>query len=87
MRSHYAWVYKFFMRFGSLQSPGIEILQTLLQSVVPIPMIGYCGGVPQEVDSEMEITIQEGYQGVLQGSTAVDRRGKKQEPAEGVVKL
>lgn len=55
------------MRFGPPQSPGIEILLTLLESVVHIPMNGCCPGGPKEANSEMEISMQEGYLRVLWG--------------------
>lgn len=75
------------MRFGPPQSPGIEILLTLLESVVHIPMNGCCPGGPKEANSEMEISMQEGYLRVLWGRRAMDKKGKRQEPAEGVIKL
>ena len=59
--SHMPGVYKFFLRFGTPQSPGIKIISTLLQSVVLIPMNDCCGVSPKEADPWMEISLQKGY--------------------------
>lgn len=44
-----------------------------------------CSGVPWEVGSEMEISMQGVSQWVLLRSTAVEGKGKKQEGVEGEV--
>lgn len=59
--SHMPGVYKFLMRFGPPQSPGIKIISTLLQSIVLIPVYSCCGVAPKEADPWMEISMQEGY--------------------------